>query len=38
MMKRKFLVISFFHFFIATAVAQVGEYRNDLAIGVNVVM
>ena len=35
MMKRKFLFFSFLHFFIATAVAQVGEYRTDLAVGVN---
>ena len=35
MMKRKFLICSFLHFFIATAVAQVGEYRNELALGVN---
>lgn len=33
MMKRKFLIFSFLHFFIATAVAQVGEYRTDLAVG-----
>ena len=35
MLKRKFLIFSFLHFFIATTVAQVGEYRTDLAIGVN---
>ena len=35
MLKRKFLIFSFLHFFIAAAVAQVGEYRTDLAIGVN---
>ena len=35
MMKRKFLIFSFLHFFIATAAAQVGEYRNELALGVN---
>jgi hypothetical protein len=32
-MKRLFFIFSLFHFFIATAVAQVGEYRTDLAIG-----
>ena len=35
MIKRIFVIFSFFHFFIATAVAQVGDYRNDLAVGVN---
>jgi len=34
-MKRLFFIFSLFHFFIATAVAQVGEYRTDLAVGVN---
>ena len=34
-MKRLFFIFSFFHFFIATAVAQVGEYRTDFAIGGN---
>lgn len=32
-MKRLFFIFSLFHFIIATAVAQVGEYRTDLAIG-----
>ena len=32
-MKRLFFIFSLFHFFIAMAVAQVGEYRTDLAIG-----
>lgn len=32
-MKRLFFIFSFFHFFIATAVAQVGDYRTDLAVG-----
>ena len=32
-MKRLFFIFSLFHFFFATAVAQVGEYRNDLAVG-----
>lgn len=34
-MRRFIIIFSFFHFFIATAVAQVGEYRRDLAVGVN---
>lgn len=34
-MKRLFIIFSFFHFFIVTTVAQVGEYRTDFAIGVN---
>ena len=34
-MKRFFLIFSFFHFFIVTTVAQVGEYRTDFAVGVN---
>ncbi|MBR1548698.1 MAG: PorT family protein [Prevotella sp.] len=34
-MKRLFFIFSFFHFFIATTVAQVGEYRTDFAVGVN---
>ena len=32
-MKRLFFIFSLFHFFFATAIAQVGEYRNDLAVG-----
>ena len=32
-MKRLFFIFSLFHFFIATSVAQVGEYRTDFAIG-----
>ena len=32
-MKRLFFIFSFFHFFITTAVAQVGDYRTDLAVG-----
>jgi hypothetical protein len=32
-MKRLFFIFSLFHFIIATAVAQVCEYRTDLAIG-----
>ena len=35
MMKRFIFIFSFFHFFIATSVAQVGEYRTDFAVGVN---
>ena len=35
MIKRKLLIFSFLHFFIAASVAQVGEYRTDLAVGVN---
>ena len=34
-MKRFFFIFSFFHFFIVTTVAQVGEYRTDFAVGVN---
>ena len=34
-MKRLVFIFSLFHFFIATAVAQVGEYRTDFAIGAN---
>ena len=32
-MKRLLFIFSLFHFFVATAVAQVGDYRTDLAIG-----
>ena len=35
MMKRFIFIFSFLHFFIATSVAQVGEYRTDFALGVN---
>ena len=35
MMKRFFFIFSFFHFFIAASVAQIGEYRTDFAMGVN---
>lgn len=34
-MKRFIFIFSFFLFFIATAVAQVGEYRRDLAVGIS---
>ena len=34
-MKRLISGFTFLHFLIATVSAQVGEYRNDLAIGVN---
>jgi hypothetical protein len=34
-MKRSFILFTFLHFLILSSVAQVGEYRNDLAIGVN---
>jgi hypothetical protein len=33
MMKRFIFIFSLFHVFISTAVAQVGEYRTDLAVG-----
>ena len=35
MMKRNLLIFTFLHFLILSSVAQVGEYRNDLAVGVN---
>ena len=34
-MKRLISSFTFLHFLIATVSAQVGEYRNELAIGVN---
>ena len=34
-MKRLFFIFLFFYSFISTSVAQVGEYRNELAVGVN---
>ena len=34
-MKRLFFIFSFFHLCIAAAVAQVGDYRTDFAIGLN---
>ena len=35
MKRRCFIIFSFFNFYIATSVAQVGEYRTDFAVGVN---
>ena len=32
-MKRLVFIFSLFHFFIATAVAQIGDYRTDFAVG-----
>ena len=34
-MKRLFFIFSFLLFFIASTVAQVGEYRTDFAVGIN---
>ena len=34
-MKRLISSFTFLHFFIVAMFAQVGEYRNDLAVGVN---
>ena len=35
MKRRCFIIFSLLNFYIATAVAQVGEYRTDFAVGVN---
>ena len=35
MKRRCFIIFSLLNFYIATSVAQVGEYRTDFAVGVN---